>query len=100
MNMEIILGKSKTGKSKYIYECIVEDIKNNERPILFVPSQTRVITEENYMKYLNLDGIIGVNVTTISEYVSNIMKKLNIHYDDNYLSKLDKKIIMTQVIKR
>ncbi len=97
--MEIILGKSKTGKSKYIYECIVEDIKNNERPILFVPSQTRVITEENYMKYLNLDGIIGVNVTTISEYVSNIMKKLNIHYDDNYLSKLDKKIIMTQVIK-
>lgn len=97
--MEIILGKSKTGKSKYIYECIKEDIENGLRPILFVPSQTRVIAEENYIKYLNLNGIIGVNITTISEYISNIMKSFNIHFDENYISKLDKKIIMTQVIK-
>lgn len=97
--MEIILGKSKTGKSRYIYECLKENIENDIKSILFVPSQTRVITEENYMKYLSLEGIIGVNITTINEYVSNIMKKLNIHFDENYLSKLEKKIIMTQVIK-
>jgi len=97
--MKIILGKSKTGKSKYIYECIKEDIEKDLRPILFVPSQTRVIAEENYIKYLNLNGIIGVNITTINEYISNIMKSFNIHFDENYISKLDKKIIMTQIIK-
>lgn len=97
--MKIILGKSKTGKSKYIYNCIKEDIEKDLRPILFVPSQTRVIAEENYIKYLNLNGIIGVNITTINEYISNIMKSFNIHFDENYISKLDKKIIMTQIIK-
>ncbi len=97
--MEIILGKSKTGKSKYIYEHIKEDIENQLKPVLFVPSQMRVTAEENYIKYLGLEGIIGVNITTISEYIANIMKSFNIHFDENYISKLDKKIIMTQVVK-
>ena len=76
--MEIILGKSKTGKSKYIYEHIKEDIENQLKPVLFVPSQMRVTAEENYIKYLGLEGIIGVNITTISEYIANIMKSFNI----------------------
>lgn len=99
MSLEIVLGKAKSGKSKFIFENIVEDIKNGMRPILFVPSQTRVIAEENYMDSLKIDGIMGVNVTTISEFVSGIMKSLNLHFDDNFISKLDKKIILTQIVR-
>lgn len=97
--MKVILGKAKTGKSQYIYEKIYEDVKNKKRPFLFVPSQTRVMAEENYIHYLQLEGIIGVNITTMQEFVSSVLKKKNLHFDEYYLSKLDKKMIMTQVLQ-
>ena len=96
--MKIILGKSKTGKSTKIYELIEEDIQKGINPILFVPSQTREIAELSYMKNSKKDGIIGVNITTINEYISLILKKKNLHFDDNYISKLDKKLIVSSVI--
>ena len=96
--MKIILGKSKTGKSTKIYEYINEDILNGKTPILFVPSQTREITELNYMKECSKDGIINVNITSINEYIALMLKKNNIHFEDKYISKLDKKLIISSVI--
>lgn len=46
--MYIILGKAKTGKSKYIYDLINKDIQNQKKSILFVPS--RQIAQDDYMK--------------------------------------------------
>ena len=66
MSLNIVLGKPKTGKSSYIYEKIKEDINNKKDVILFVPSQLRQETENKYMEVLKEDGIIGVNITTIS----------------------------------
>lgn len=96
--MDIYLGKSKTGKSKFIYDAIDEDIKNKKNVILFVPSQSRVITEKQYMTYQKKEGIIGVNITTIGSYVQKNIKKTNLHFDENYMTKLDRKIILTKVI--
>ncbi|MDD3303783.1 MAG: PD-(D/E)XK nuclease family protein [Clostridia bacterium] len=96
--MEIILGRAKTGKSSYLFEKIRQDISSNKKPILFVPSQARAKTELEYIEYIKSNGIIGVDITTITEYIATILKSNNIHFDENYLSKLDKKIILTQVI--
>lgn len=96
--MEIILGRAKTGKSSYIFEKIKQDISSNIKPILFVPSQSRAMTELEYINHIKSDGIIGVDITTISEYTAEFLKSKNIHFDENYISKLDKKIILTQVI--
>ena len=98
--MKIILGKSNTGKSKYVYESIKDNINNNINSILFVPSQSRANSEVRFMDTLGVSGIIGVNITTISEYISYLCKKINIHFDENYISKLDKKIILTKVITK
>lgn len=96
--MDIILGKAKTGKSMHIYKCIENDIVEKRDVILFVPSQSRAKSENEYMEYLKKDGIIGVNITTISEYITKNLKSDNLHFDDNYISKLDRKILLTQVI--
>ena len=96
--MEIILGRAKTGKTSYIFEKIKQDISSNIKPILFVPSQSRAMTELEYINHIKSDGIIGVDITTISEYTAEFLKSKNIHFDENYISKLDKKIILTQVI--
>lgn len=96
--MNIILGKAKTGKSLHIYQCIEQNIKDGEEAILFVPSQSRAKTENEYMNLLQKNGIIGVNITTISEYVSQELKFQSLHLEENYISKMDQKILLTQVI--
>lgn len=98
--MDIYLGKSKSGKSKLIYENIDKDIKAGKNVILFVPSQSRVLAEKEYMEYLKKDGIIGVNITTIGIYIQENIKKFNLHLDKKYISKLDRKIILTQIISK
>jgi ATP-dependent helicase/nuclease subunit B len=98
--MDIYLGKSKSGKSKLIYENIDKDIKSGKNVILFVPSQSRVLAEKEYMEYLKKDGIIGVNITTIGIYIQENIKKFNLHLDKKYISKLDRKIILTQIISK
>ncbi len=98
MSLNIILGKPKTGKSSYIYKKINEDVKEKKDVILFVPSQLRKETEDNYINVLKTDGIIGVNITTINEYVKNNIKKLGLNNDEKYISKQDKKMILADVI--
>lgn len=100
MKLNCIIGKPKTGKTTEIYENILEDIQNDIEVILFVPSQARVIAEKEYMKFLNKNGIIGVNITTISEYIKKYVKKNNLYLDDRYVSKLDKKIVLSKVINK
>lgn len=94
-----ILGKSKTGKTTHIYNMIEQDLKEGFDVLLFVPSQSRAKAEEEYIRILNKSGVIGVNITTISEYINEELKLQNLHIEDNFLSTLDRKIILTQVIR-
>lgn len=94
-----ILGKSKTGKTTHIYNMIEQDLKEGLDVLLFVPSQSRAKAEEEYIRILNKSGVIGVNITTISEYINEQLKLQNMHIEDNFLSSLDRKIILTQVIR-
>lgn len=100
MSLNIVLGKPKTGKSSYIYEKIKEDINNKKDVILFVPSQLRQETENKYMEVLKEDGIIGVNITTISEYIKDCIVRLGLYSDEKYVSKLDKQIILADVVSK
>lgn len=97
--INFILGKSKTGKTSHIYNLIEEDLKNDINVILFVPSQSRAKAEEEYIKILGKNGVIGVNITTITEFIEQELKLQNLHIEEDYITKLDRKIILTQVIK-
>ena len=98
MEIEFLLGKSKSGKSKYIYEKIKKDIDNGIEDILFVPSQKRAITEEQFMEELKIDGIIGADITTISSFVMEYLKDNNLNFESNRLSKLDKKLLLAKTV--
>lgn len=98
MEIEFLLGKSKTGKSKYIYDCIKKDIKLGKNDILFVPSQTRLKAEEDFMEALNIDGIIGIDITTISSFVMQELKNNNLNYESRKLSKIDKKLLLAKTV--
>lgn len=99
MGLQIVLGVSKTGKSTYIYDNIKKDISENENVFLFVPSFMKVKAEEEYMKFLSTNGLIGVNITTIQDFIENKLKKYNFNLDKKYLSNIDKKLILSSIIK-
>ncbi|MCX8074018.1 MAG: PD-(D/E)XK nuclease family protein [Clostridia bacterium] len=98
MNLNIVLGVGKSGKSKYIYDEIDEKIKMNKSAVLFVPSQLRMLAEENYMRLQKKEGIIGFDITTLSEFVSDYLNLYKLTSNDNYISKLDRKLILTKLI--
>ena len=97
--LKVILGKSKTGKTTHIYNEIEDNIHIGKRVILFVPSQSRAKAENEYMRILDKKGVIGVNITTISQFVKEELKVQNLHISEKYMSKLDRKVILTQVIR-
>ncbi len=99
MSLQIILGQAKTGKTRRIYENMKDDISNNKNVILMVPSFMKVKAEEEYMSFINSSGLIGVNITTISDFIENNLKKYNYNIDSKYLSELDKKLILSDLIK-
>lgn len=98
MGLEIIIGPKSKNKSIYLYEKIKQDVENKNDVLFFVPSQKRVVTENEYMDYLNLDGIIDLKITTISEYIKKMINLLNIHYDDKYLTNIDKNIVVSKLV--
>jgi ATP-dependent helicase/nuclease subunit B len=94
--MNLVIGKPKTGKSKYIYNRMDEDVLNGKKVIYFVPSQTRSMSEENYMNLQNKSGVIDINITTISTYIKSNLNNLN--SNDNRISKLDRKLLLYKLI--
>lgn len=97
--MKIVIGKANSGKSCYVYEAMMQDRKKGCHPLLFVPSQTRAMAEEQFMKETKQAGIMGITITTIDTFIAAMMQKLNLHFEDHYASLLDKKMILTQVIR-
>lgn len=98
MALNLVLGKTKTKKSKYIFNKIDELVLKNKQVILFVPSQNRMQTENNYMRFQNSDGIIGFKVTTISEYINKLIEELNVGIEDRYITDFEKKLIISKII--
>ena len=95
--LTLLIGKSKTGKSKYLMDSIEKCSNEGFDTILLVPSQMRMITEEKYLDYEDKDGIINVDITTISEFVSEYLEKNKI-VSPKVISNIDKKIIMNKRI--
>ncbi len=98
MGLRIILGPKSDKKSEYLYKSIEQDVKEYDDVLLFVPSQKRVVEENEYMETLGIDGIINLKITTISEYVKKIIKLINLHSDEKYLSSIDKSIMMCKIL--
>ena len=96
--LNILVGKAKTGKSKYLMNEMDKDALLGKEVVFFVPSQMRMLAEEKYMEVLDKKGIINIDFTTISSYISNYLNSHNYTDDSKYLSNIDKKIIVSKVI--
>ena len=98
MSLNVILGKSNTGKSEYIMTKIMACEKENKQAILFVPPTGRIMAEEEYLKYTNKKCIIDTKITNLDRYISQNIDKVGLYKDKKYLPDLAKKMLIRNVI--
>lgn len=76
--MRIILGRSKTGKSNYIYEEINREINKNteDNLVLIVPDLMTYQTEYDIIQRLNLEGIMSVEILSFKRVADKILGEI------------------------
>lgn len=98
MSLNVILGKSNSGKSEYMYNKIMACENSGKQAILFVPPSGRLIAEEEYLKYTNKKAIIDTLITSIERFVNRRVDKTKLYQDKTYLRDLAKKMMVKKVI--
>ncbi len=98
MSLNVILGKSNSGKSEYMYSKIMACEDNKKQAILFVPPSGRLIAEEEYLKYTNKKVVIDTLITSIERFVNRRVDKTKLYGNKTYLKDLAKKMMVKKTI--
>lgn len=76
MGMEIIIGGSGTGKSRWIYKELSQYRANLVREVcLIVPEQFTLEAEQEYMQLMEEKGIFGFEVTSFQHLMQQVVQR-------------------------
>lgn len=100
MALTIILGRGNTGKSKYIYESILNDEICQKNIILFVPQMARIVAEKEYLHFMNKKSITNTRITTLERYISENVNKKELYNNKKYLPELAKKMYIKRALEK
>lgn len=98
MSLNLILGKSNSGKTEYVMNKIMACEESMKQAILFVPSSGRIIAEEEYMNYTNKNAIIDTVITSFERFVNRRVNKTELYEEKNYLKDMTKKMLVKKIV--
>ena len=73
--LQLIYGKSGTGKSTLLYKDIQEN-SNKDKIFMIVPEQSNLSTEQNLMKYLGTGVLLNIEVLTLSRMAQRVLNEV------------------------
>jgi ATP-dependent helicase/nuclease subunit B len=73
--LNLITGRQGTGKSRYIYEQIANDIKEKKTVYLLIPEQYSFQAEKEIIDILDTPGMMGVHVLSFSRLAHQLLSK-------------------------
>lgn len=98
--LKIIYGKSRSGKTTYIYNQIkdkyIKNIQDNVKTYLIVPEQFSLTAEEKLTKFLDKGGLFNVEVLTLKRMAYYILNELGLDIEN--ISEVGKKIIIYNIL--
>ncbi len=98
MAVEIICGRSKSGKSKYIYDKISALSKSGEEVILIVPEQFSHVAEKKLL--LSVDAIIDNKIEVFSfAHLATSARKLLGLTSASYITPVSKALVAKKVLE-
>ena len=96
MSLNCVIGEAIYDKSKYVYNKTIELEEQGKSPIVFVPSQARMTSEEEYMLKTNRSGMLNTDITTLSRYISKVLD--NSFSGKEYITDDVKRIYIKKII--
>lgn len=98
MSLQIIFGKSGTGKSTYIFNKIAEKIKTGKRKIYIItPEQFSFTAEKKLLDSIDTPSVISAEVLTFNRMAYRIMKEVGSSRNKN-LSSSGKSMIIYNIL--
>jgi len=77
MNLNYILGESRSGKSRWIYNQIKKDLSNKDRNlILIVPEQITYEKERELIDFLEVNGIMKVQILSFTRLEYKVLEEV------------------------
>lgn len=98
MSLQIIFGKSGTGKSTYIFKKIAEKIKKGNRKIYIItPEQFSFTAEKKLLESIDTPSVISAEVLTFNRMAYRVMKEVGNSKNKN-LSSSGKSMIIYNIL--
>ena len=98
MSLEILCGRSKSGKSEYIYKQIASLVSEGKEVMLIVPEQFSHSAERNLLKYVNAIKDNEVEVFSFNHLASVTENRLGIN-NAPLINSVGKAIIIKEILK-
>lgn len=97
MKLNLIYGRSGTGKSEYVYKNISENI-GKEKIFLIVPEQCNLSAEKKLFEISNRKALIDVEVLTLSRMAHRVLNEVGAN--KNSLSESGKDMIIFDLLNK
>ena len=97
MKLNIIYGRSGTGKSKYIYESIKNKLGSN-KIFIIVPEQCNLSAEKKLFEVIDKNSLIDAEILTLSRMAYRVLNEVGGEY--NHLSKAGKDMLIFDLLSK
>lgn len=98
MKLNLICGRSGTGKSSYIYEDIKKNFKNN-KIFLIVPEQSNLTAEKKLFEVLEKETLINVEVLTLKRMAYRVINEVG-KINKVSLTKVGKNLLIYDLLNK
>lgn len=101
MAIQFILGASGTGKTKYIYDRMIEEsMKSGHRPILFIlPEQSNMAAEQDMVTLHPAGGTMDISILSFTRLAFQVFDERNVHTRD-ILDDYGKSMLIMRLLKQ
>ncbi len=100
MSLNVIYGKSNSGKTTYIFNKIKNNMNanliNKKRTYVIVPEQFGLSTEEKLSEYLGVNGLFNIEVLTFKRMAYKVFNELSLSLVK--ISDVGKKVILYNLL--
>lgn len=97
--LKVLTGSDTSQKNKYFFDQIARSYQDNGRSVVvIVPEQFTLTMEQVLIDHLNLDGLMGIEVTSLTRLVNKVASQL-VESDRTPLNALGRKLLIRKIIE-
>ena len=99
MSLQLLLGRSGTGKSEYIYNEIKDLIDNKEKIYIITPEQFSFTAEKKLLEVLGREAVVNAEVLSFNRIATRVFTEVG-GLTKTHLSKCGRVMLIYDILNR